>query len=453
MNHDDFLNKYIPSVDTKATIRETGHVFSDADKATIIWNSELSWRERLDDIKEIAEHTDDEALRTEIWERIAYEQDVLNRFSVNSDWFIYALVSHEYEPEEDLIGFFSAYKLVYEEGCRLDQPFGITKHRIITDMSYRKNDIAASAPFYEAESPDLARDLDQSGRGIATIEYDKAGNIMYCSSDEIPKDQEDRVNGWNNHNRRFEDRYVIFPEVFHEHEKVRIIQDAYMDEEITGWISREYRSHEEYIKMATADDSRCDYSDVQYRVDYWDEESLSWNHMHINPIYIKRVREELCNSFDDDPGRQVVVGHDRGAAVWFQVVDVKESDRIMSDDVTDIGMEISVHESFFDEVLKPIFVDVFDADMPLNKNRFTYGLREGGQYLKRFEERILEHNFFTYDQMNEILNRIDDLVKDGAQRIERVIKGTDAIQLVTISSHIRHLMEEYPEYRIISVLS
>ena len=25
MKYDDFLNKYIPSVDTKATIRETGH--------------------------------------------------------------------------------------------------------------------------------------------------------------------------------------------------------------------------------------------------------------------------------------------------------------------------------------------------------------------------------------------------------------------------------------------
>ena len=176
--------------------------------------------------------------------------------------------------------------------------------------------------------------------------------------------------------------------------------------------------------------------------------------MHINPIYLKRVHEkELCNSFDEESGRRVIVGHDMGAALWLQVVDVKESDKIMFDDVTRIGMEISVQESFFDEVLRPIFVEAFDAEMAINKKRFTYGLRDEGQYLTCFEERLLEYNFFTYDQMRAILDRIDELVRDGAQRIERAIEGTDAIQLVTLTSHVRHIMEEYPEHNVVSVLS
>ncbi len=452
MDYNDFLNKYIPSVDTMVAIRETEHVFSDSDKATIIWNSDLLWRERLDDIKEIANHTDNETLRTEIWERIAYEQDVLNRFIANAGGYIYSLKSHEEESEENVIGYFVSFKLAYEEGCRLDQPFRITKHRMITEISYRKNDIVASTPFYEPEAPDIKRDLNWSGHGVAYIEYDKAGNIRDCSSNEIPEEQEKRVNSWDN--RRFENKYVVFPEVFHGHEKVRIIRNAFENEEIIGWISREYRSHEEYIKIATSEDSRCDYSDVQYRVDIWDDEYLVWDHMHINPIYLKRVHEkELCNSFDEESGRRVIVGHDMGAALWFQVVDVKESDKIMFDDVTRIGMEISVQESFFDEVLRPIFVEAFDAEMAINKKRFTYGLRDEGQYLTCFEERILEYNFFTYDQMRAILDRIDELVRDGAQRIERAIEGTDAIQLVTLTSHVRHIMEEYPEHNVVSVLS
>ncbi len=451
MDYNDFLNKYIPSVDTKSAIRETGHVFSDSDRATIIWNSDLTWRERLDDIKDIADHTENVILRTEIWERVAYEQDVLNRFTTNAGGYIYSLRSHEYEPEESMIGYFDSYKLAYEEGCRLDQPFGITKHRLITETSYRKHEIVATAPLYEPEEADIKRDLGWSGNGIACIEYDKAGNIRYCSSNEMSEDQEKRVNSWNN--KRFEDKFVVFPEVFHEHEKVRIIRDSCRDDEVVGWISREYGSHEDYIERATNEGSMCDYSDVQYRVDIWDEEYLVWDHIHVNPIYLKRVREEeLCNSFDEESGRHVIVGHDMGAALWLQVVDIKESDRIVFDDVTGIGMEISVHESFFDEVLRPIFVGAFDAEMPLNKKRFTYGL-DTGRYLTCFEERILEHNFFTYDQMNTILERIDELVKDGAWRIEKAIDGTDAIQLVTLTAHVRHIMEEYPEYSVISVLS
>ena len=451
MNYNDFLNKYIPSVDTKSAIRETGHVFSDSDKATIIWNGDLTWRERLDDIKDIADHTENEILRTEIWERIAYEQDVLNRFTTNAGGYIYSLRSHEYEPEEKVIGYFSSYQLSYEEGCRLDHPFGITKHRMITETSYRKNETVASAPFYEPETPDIQRDIELSGNGIAEIEYDNSGNIRYCSSREIPEEWEERVNAWGN--RRFENKYVVFPEVFREHEKVRMTGMTFKGEEIVGWISREYRSQEELIRHATAEDSMCDYSDVQYRVDIWDDEYLVWDHMHISPIYLKRVREELCNSFDANSSEKVIVGHDMGAALWFQVVDVKESDRIMFDDVRGIGLEISVQESFFDEVLRSIFVEAFDAELPINKKRFTYGLRDEGQYLTCFEERILEYNFFTYDQMKGILERIDELVRDGAQRIEREIKGTDAIQLVTLTAYVRHIMEEYPEHSVISVLS
>ena len=57
------------------------------------------------------------------------------------------------------------------------------------------------------------------------------------------------------------------------------------------------------------------------------------------------------------------------------------------------------------------------------------------------------------DDSAGLLDRIDDLVRDGVKRIERAIDGTDAVQLATLTAHVRHIMEEYPEYSIISVLS
>ena len=234
----------------------------------------------------------------------------------------------------------------------------------------------------------------------------------------------------------------MFPEIFKEHEKVRVISHPGKEEECVGWIFNNHKDHEWFIKHATMPNSMDDYCDAHVYVEYWDEEYLEWGHMHVSPIYLERVNEKKCNCFDYDEKHQVIIGHDSGAALWIHVADVRDSDKILTDDVTELGLEISVYESFFDDIVRPIFVDVFDPEMPLNRHRFTYGMRDEGQYLHRFEERILEYNFFTYDQVKEIIERIEDLVKDGSQRIEHAIGGTDAIQLVTLAAHLRHIMEQ-----------
>jgi len=163
------------------------------------------------------------------------------------------------------------------------------------------------------------------------------------------------------------------------------------------------------------------------------------------------VTEELCNSFDED--HQAIIGHDFGNAVWIQTVEVSISDKILPKNIKEIGKEISVNKAFFDRVLKPLFVDSFDPDMIENKNRYTYAFSDEGRYLNCFEENILEYNFFTYDQMEEILDIVEACVRDGAQRIERRLGGSDAIQMVTFAAHVRRIMAENPDLRLISVLS
>lgn len=149
---------------------------------------------------------------------------------------------------------------------------------------------------------------------------------------------------------------------------------------------------------------------------------------------MERVTEEVCNSFYED--HQVIIGHDFGGAVWIQVVEVNVSDKILTKDIKEVGKEISVKKTFFDRVLKPLFVDKFDPNMTENKNRYTYAYSEEGRYLACFEEDILENNFFTYEQIEKILSVIDNCVVDGAKRIEERIGGKDAIQLVTFAAHI-----------------
>ncbi len=76
-----------------------------------------------------------------------------------------------------------------------------------------------------------------------------------------------------------------------------------------------------------------------------------------------------------------------------------------------------------------------------------------GRYLKCFEEGILEYNFFTYEQIKRILDAIEDCVRDGAQRIEKKIGGKDAIQMVTFVIHMRQIMADNPDLKLVSVLS
>ena len=149
----------------------------------------------------------------------------------------------------------------------------------------------------------------------------------------------------------------------------------------------------------------------------------------------------------------MIIGHDFGEAVWIQSVEVSISEKILSESIKKIGKEISVNTEFFNRVLKPLFVDAFDPDMNENRNRYTYAFSEEGRYLNCFEENTLEYNFYTYEQVEKILDIIENCVRDGAQRIEKRIGGKDAIQMVTFAAHIRRIMAESPGLKLISVLS
>ena len=163
------------------------------------------------------------------------------------------------------------------------------------------------------------------------------------------------------------------------------------------------------------------------------------------------LKPQLFNCFDEE--HQVIIGHDYGNATWIQVAEVLISERIINDNVKMVGKEISVNTDFFDKLLKPLFLNAFDPNMPENKNRYTYAYSDEGRYINCFEDNILEPNFFTYSQVEKILEIIEDYVRDGAQRIEKRIGGKDAIQLVTFTAFMRRIMAENPKLNLISVSS
>ena len=446
--YESFLNKYIPSADMRAKIIEVGHQFSDWDRAAIIWNSDFPLYEKHEEIQRIAEGTSDGVLREQILERIAYDHDALRIFTDLSEGSVYALNSHEFAPEDDIAGYFESLAVALGEGRKLGFEFSIEKHQIIKKDTVRIKGRSISSPIIEPDESKQIEEMDYYC-ALAKVEYDKQGVILSYWSNEIPKEREIKVNTLSN--KRFENKFVVFPKIFEENEKIRVVGMDTKSDGFTGWVNRGLWEYEEFIKKATGPKSIEDYSDAALPIDYWAEDRLTWDHSHILPIYLERISEELCNSFDED--NQIIIGHDYGGAVWIQVVKVNASDKILSKDIKEVGKEISVNKPFFDRVLKPLFVEAFDPNMTENKNRYTYAFSEEGRYLTCFEEDILENNFFTYEQIEKILDIIEDCVRDGVKRIGERIEGKDAIQLVTFAAHMRRIMAENPDLKLISVLS
>ena len=188
MEYVEFLKKYIPSVDVRNKIRGIGHVFSDWDRAAIIWNSSDPIEESLKGIKEIADTTSDVILKEQILERIDYEKEVQKRFYNDSAGFIYVLNSHEYidDHEDDIIGYFADGETARVRGCRRGFGFDITKYPVITVQCVDEE--------------------DYHKYGISHIEYDKAGNAVFSWSTEMPLDRREMMD--SNNNKRFENKYV-----------------------------------------------------------------------------------------------------------------------------------------------------------------------------------------------------------------------------------------------------
>ena len=159
-------------------------------------------------------------------------------------------------------------------------------------------------------------------------------------------------------------------------------------------------------------------------IDEWKETSRALGRQIPRPSHMSIIAEKrnmICNNFEEN--NAVMMGHDYGDAVWIRAVKVHESERITANDVVEEGEEISVDKEFFERYLKSIFLDYFNSGMQANKKRFTYAFSDEGRYLAGYEEGILEHNFFTYTQFEEIIEKVEEFAESMANN-DKIAAGT-----------------------------
>ena len=458
--YNGFIERYIPSEDMKETVREQQFAFSDREKAAIVWNSSFPMHEKHEDLKTIAELTSDYTLKQQISERLEYDNDALECFKKNSGDIVYALTVYEEYPsiegesieiEKNNQGFFGSYDVAYKTGISTNCRFEIEKHQIINENTEIIKGRNHTSPLMQPDEEKQIEEVDGTGHPVGNIEFDKQGRILNLYTVELSKERDLLVNTLSN--KRFENAFVAFPNPFKLNDHVMVVQSGELCREgEIGWIGTSEQDWEEQATRARQEDAYHDWSDASLIVDYWDEESLTWRYGHLNIHCLERIEDHYCNSYTKD--HPILIGHDGGDSTWIQAVNVRISDRITTEDVEEIGKEISIRNSFFWRVLGRLFKEYFDPGLIANKNRFTRAFEEEGRFLKAFEYDILEYNFYTYEDMNRIINRIEAGIKSGGRLISQWLEeDNDVTQLLTLAAHLHEIMEESPDADYISVMS
>lgn len=247
----------VPSQEMRTYFAEVGFVFTDFQKATLIWNMPGKTRkEILDALRELADCTEDEELKKQISERILFEERKLEAFQRCEQGEVVYVV--EDQDGWEGVSFFAAYNLAVDYARAYSQKYDtkcqISKQKIMKD------------PEEQMVDP------------LASVLLDQQGEITNVWSQELPQEEE-RVDEYQP--ERFEQAFMEIPFAM---ETGTVVKNV-----ISGEHGVLYKGKEKWLEyLERVRGQLTDFSDVQVIV-YSLEESGQWTHQHINPMYLEKA--------------------------------------------------------------------------------------------------------------------------------------------------------------------
>ena len=131
--------------------------------------------------------------------------------------------------------------------------------------------------------------------------------------------------------------------------------------------------------------------------------------------FLKKLREKMLDVRKRESGfydLAIKEGHDSGDCYWIMPVKISDCETIHDEDVTGLE-EISIAGNTFYHLLLPLFEQYYDCDSDLNRKRY---LSEGNHSHFEF---YLEHNFYTYEQIEDLLSELDEMNPSETETILR----------------------------------
>lgn len=283
------IAELIPSKDVREYLLEKGRVFTDFERATLIYNhSGMGFTEKAAHLKELMEQTTNTVLKEEIHDRLSYDEDCLSRFYENNGDFLYIL--EVYEPEDDTSyeqGYFKTGEAAVTYGKKFKENFSVQKIRFMTA---------------ELETDDCRNN------SVSTIYFNNQGLIRGYYSLEVDwtakKSEID--------SSRFENAYVSIPHPFSNGDFVRVKNNGQVEDEICIVECMSPESDEDSERQ-----KYFDYSDASLRVAYlYGDARFGHEHVKIADVEFARLEEgdskyELLHG-----ARSLIEGH--GGLADFQ---------------------------------------------------------------------------------------------------------------------------------------
>ena len=275
--------KLIESKYVREYIEKTGFEFSDMDFATIAYNSDLPIPDKHAKLKEIADNTQNEALKKQIAERIAHDEMCLQQFTENDGTCFYELSAGEtteFIDFDDSLGYFASADLAMKYAKQHGIAYKINKYQII---GLCKNIIVPYGYFnpYTAADCEL-EDKEYCGEPISSFTYNAEHELCSYWTFEIPQEEKDKVDDWGKF--RFEHRFVYMPNPFETGDKVQLIG--------TNTIAVVGTSQEawgKFLQRVQENNLPVDYYDASLVVDFIEDDGECGSHGHIQPIYLEKI--------------------------------------------------------------------------------------------------------------------------------------------------------------------
>ncbi len=276
---ENFVHQFIPSQTVKQYIFEKHISFTDREKATIIWNSDLYLSAKLVDLYDIFAVTKDLELKKQMKERAAYDKKARDQFYDAEGGFIYAVNSPEDEMEENIIGFFKRAEAACEYGVGAGRDFTVQKYQLIDGGSEIIKSRSITSPLIEPNPELQIEEHESPGAPVAEIVFNRFGTMLSYWSAELPLEEEIKVNTLSR--ERFENAFVNIPNPFEEGDLVKIV-----GKEKSGVVQTSRAVWKKLTKKAQEKDAPYDWSDASLLIQFGED---PMDHGHINPIFLERV--------------------------------------------------------------------------------------------------------------------------------------------------------------------
>lgn len=277
----ELTERLIPSRYIREKLSENSFQLSDFNKATMIWNANIAYSEKLSELRSLCDSTSDDLLKKQLEQRLDYESRKLERIKDNfSGKFIYV-----FEEDEFIMfkGYFTDYEtaLRYARKCisKRHAPCSIYKKRLVSN----NDESAVNAGLHLPGKLVKLTDINCYDLPISEIRFDEKGDISYLYCGEMSAEEEYET--YEYRKDRFEQNCFAIPIKFYCGTIVRDVTDNALA----------VMASDADFGNAPSDESYFSYFGVPVLT--LDKHGM-WDHTHIRPIYLEKAEPLICDTDD-----------------------------------------------------------------------------------------------------------------------------------------------------------